>query len=61
MPIEIKAGQTVNPDFFTALDHWTVLAGNLATARTVIYGGTDSFRRSGIPILGWKGAADAFS
>lgn len=61
MPIEIKAGQTVNPDFFTALDRWTALAGNLATTRTVIYGGADSFRRSGIRILGWNGAVNAFS
>lgn len=61
MPIEIKAGQTVNPDFFTALNRWTVLAGDLSTTQTVIYGGTDSFRRSGIRIMGWNGVANAFS
>ena len=61
MPIEIKAGQTVNPDFFAALDRWAVLAGNLATTRTVIYGGTNSFLRSGIRILGWNGVANVFS
>ena len=30
LPIEIKAGTTINPDYFSGLNKWRALAGNTA-------------------------------
>jgi predicted AAA+ superfamily ATPase len=53
MPIEIKSGQTVNRDFFSGLEHWTRLAGDLAIAPTLVYGGNQEWSRKGVRVLGW--------
>lgn len=53
MPIEIKSGQTVNRDFFSGLEHWTRLAGDLAIAPTLVYGGKQEWSRKGVRVLGW--------
>ncbi len=53
MPIEIKSGQTVNRDFFSGLEHWTRLAGDLAIAPTLVYGGSQEWSRKGVRVLGW--------
>ena len=36
MAIEIKSGQTVNRDFFTGLERWQALAGDLAVSPALI-------------------------
>jgi len=54
MPIEIKSGQTVNRDFFTGLERWVRLAGELAGSPALIYGGTDSYTHRGIDIVAWN-------
>lgn len=51
-PVEIKAGQTITPAFFTALRFWQSLAGT--TAGALIYGGdTVQDRSSGIRVMPW--------
>lgn len=60
MPIEIKSGQTVNRDFFTALDRWCALAGARAALPTLVYGGTQAFERQGTRVLGWDAIAEVF-
>jgi len=53
MPIEIKSGQTLNRDFFKALERWTELAGTMTTDPTLIYAGEGQQTRRGVRVLGW--------
>jgi predicted AAA+ superfamily ATPase len=53
-PVEIKSGKTVTREFFTSLEKWTALAGDLAANPTQIYGGNESYRHKGISIIGWE-------
>lgn len=61
IPIEIKSGQTLNRDFFTGLERWLALAGELAHNPALIYGGNHRQERKGIRILGWQDAATTLS
>jgi uncharacterized protein len=56
MPIEIKSGKTVTREAFAGLEKWRALAGNLAAEPALIYGGSDSYQRSGVKVVGWKEA-----
>jgi predicted AAA+ superfamily ATPase len=56
MPVEIKAGKTVAHDFFTGLEKWTALAGDLAMTPTLVYGGTEGYSHKGIRVMGWRDA-----
>lgn len=58
MPVEIKSGQTLNRDFFVGLERWVALAGTLARAPTLIYGGDDDADRRGVRVLGWRRLGD---
>ena len=40
LPLEIKAGMTLNRDFFDQLTYWNKLSGNSAANSYVVYGGT---------------------
>ncbi|MDO9265339.1 MAG: ATP-binding protein [Desulfosalsimonadaceae bacterium] len=55
-PIEIKAGQTINRDFFTSLERWMTLAGDRAAAPSLVYGGTERHVRRGVRVFGWQEA-----
>jgi len=39
IPIEIKAGQTMRPDYFGQLTYWNQLSGNSSQNSFVVYGG----------------------
>jgi len=52
--IEVKSGQTVNRDFFTGLERWVRIAGELAGSPALIYGGTDSYTHQGVDIVAWN-------
>lgn len=54
MPIEIKSGKTLNLDFFSGLERWTLMAGDYASAPTLIYGGGQNTFRRGIRVLSWN-------
>lgn len=56
IPIEIKSGKTVNRDFFSGLQKWSVLAGSTARSPVLVYGGTDRFVQNGVQVLGWSDA-----
>lgn len=58
MPIEIKAGQTINRDFFAGLERWSALAGQRAASPALIYGGEENHERKGTRIIGWRRAAE---
>lgn len=53
MPIEIKSGKTLASDAFAGLEKWRALAGDVAFAPTLIYGGDDDYRHHGIQVCGW--------
>jgi predicted AAA+ superfamily ATPase len=54
IPIEIKAGKTINSDFFKNLLYWNNLSGE--TKGYLIYTGDATQKRSnGIEVLGWRG------
>ncbi|HAD03627.1 MAG TPA: AAA family ATPase, partial [Desulfuromonas sp.] len=53
MPIEIKSGKTIARDAFNGLDKWQALAGDAAVNPTLIYGGSDEYRRNGVQVCGW--------
>ena len=40
IPIEIKAGQTMRPDYFDQLAYWNELSGNSSQNSFVVYGGS---------------------
>jgi hypothetical protein len=53
MPVEIKSGRTVTREFFSGLEKWTTLAGEMAIDPTLIYGGEENYRQKGIRVLSW--------
>jgi uncharacterized protein len=54
IPIEIKSGQTINSDFFKGIRYWKKLTNTPNCPAALIYGGTDTGKRSGISILPWS-------
>jgi predicted AAA+ superfamily ATPase len=54
IPVEIKSGRTVNREFFSGLEKWTALAGDMAVHPTLIYGGAQEYLHKGIRVTGWQ-------
>ena len=54
IPLEIKAGQTINPDFFKGIRFWKKLATASDHPAAVVYGGDRSQIRSGIHVVPWS-------
>jgi len=54
LPVEIKAGKTVVPDFFSGLEKWMALAGNKAIDPTLVYGGEEKYIYKGFRVIGWR-------
>lgn len=55
MPVEIKSGQTVTPDYMQGLNRWQAIAGTFSEKPKLVYGGKEGYVRSGIEILSWRG------
>ncbi|MBD3376493.1 DUF4143 domain-containing protein [candidate division KSB1 bacterium] len=58
-PVEIKSGQTINPDYFKMLIKWSGLAGKRAGNAVLIYGGDQHQKRTTARILPWYDAHKA--
>lgn len=58
-PIEIKSGQTLNPNFFDGIKAWSELTGNDPSLGFLVYGGDKEPHewRSGY-VVGWRDAKD---
>lgn len=54
LPIEIKAGRTVTPDYFKGIDYFLRLAGSLTEKPCVVYGGTSNQQRTKVSVLSWN-------
>jgi predicted AAA+ superfamily ATPase len=52
--IEIKAGATVNPDYFKGLKKFAALYPSACDGGCVIYGGQENQSRSDWPVFSWK-------
>ena len=52
--IEIKAGATVNPDYFKGLKKFASQYPNACEGGSVIYGGEQHQSRSDWPVFSWK-------
>lgn len=59
IPVEIKAGHTINEDFFKGLAYFNKLRNG--SGGYVIYGGSDSQPRSAGSVLGWRACTEAIS
>ncbi|MCJ7602355.1 MAG: ATP-binding protein [Desulfobulbaceae bacterium] len=56
LPVEIKSGKTVTREAFAGLEKWRALAGDVAAEPVLIYGGSGSYRQSGVKVVGWREA-----
>ena len=50
--LEIKMGKTIMSKTFSALNYLPTLIG--ISHSSLVYGGDDSFQRSGYPVLSWR-------
>lgn len=59
--VEIKAGQTVTTDYIKAGQRSTIFATkeDLTELPWLVYGGDDSYVRSGVNVLGWRELGEA--
>jgi uncharacterized protein len=60
IPVEIKAGKTVNADFLKMLNYWSALAAEKAGPSFLIYGGNESQKRSQASVIGWHEAVKVY-
>jgi predicted AAA+ superfamily ATPase len=54
IPVEVKSGQTVVPDFFRGLESWARIAGEEGGRPWVIYGGDRRQSRTEVEVLPWR-------
>lgn len=55
IPVEIKSGQTITPDYFSGLQKWLEIAGLPASHPAwVVYAGQSIQKRSIAKVIGWK-------
>jgi hypothetical protein len=52
--IEIKSGSTFASDWTSGLKKWQLFAGDEAIQSTLVYGGTTSYERDGVRVVGWQ-------
>ncbi|MEA3469011.1 MAG: ATP-binding protein [Thermodesulfobacteriota bacterium] len=54
MPLEIKSGKTLSADSTRGLSKYMSLAGRNTISPTLIYGGSDSYKKQDIRITSWR-------
>ncbi|MBL0075140.1 MAG: ATP-binding protein [Rhodocyclaceae bacterium] len=59
--VEVKSGQTVTQDFVRAGQAAKRIAGDEALPPWLIYGGTETFERSGVRMVSWRDLPLAFA
>lgn len=58
LPIEIKSGRTINPNFFDGLKYFQNLSGAAPEDSYLVYGGETRQQRSMATVLGWQHLGD---
>lgn len=54
LPIEIKSGRTINPQFFDGLRYFQGVSGALPTESFLVYGGDEVQKRSLAQVVSWR-------
>ena len=54
VPVEVKSGKTMSPNYFDNLKYWYQLTGELDKKAYVVYGGDESFRTSFGDLVSWR-------
>jgi predicted AAA+ superfamily ATPase len=54
VPVEIKSGTTVSPDWFKGLDYFLGLGTSASRRAFLVYGGADAHQRRSNHVLGWS-------
>jgi hypothetical protein len=58
VPIEIKAGMTVNADFFKGLKDWDTITEQSIGRSYIIYAGSENFIQHRTAIFSWDTVTD---
>ncbi|MFH1422473.1 MAG: ATP-binding protein [Planctomycetota bacterium] len=53
IPIEVKSAQTIASDFFNTLSYWRSISDNEKSPAVLVYGGEQSYKRSGVVVYPW--------
>jgi predicted AAA+ superfamily ATPase len=54
LPVEIKSGQTVAPDFFQGIDDWRRISGQAEGEAWLVFGGDREQERGRLHVLPWR-------
>jgi hypothetical protein len=54
MPVEIKSGQTIAPDFLNGLKKWRELSGSPERPAMLVYGGSAAHTAHNVAIVPWQ-------
>ncbi len=54
LPVEIKSGQTVAPDFFHGIDDWRRISGQTHGEAWLVFGGDRAQERGSLHVLPWR-------
>ena len=54
VPIEVKSGTTITPDFFSGLRYWEKLSGAAGRRSLLVYGGDQEQQRSATRVIPWN-------
>jgi len=54
IPVEVKSGQTIVPDFFRNLERWAAIAEDAGGRPWLVYGGDRRQSRSTVEVVPWK-------
>lgn len=60
MPLEIKSGKTITSESTKGLNKYISLAVESTISPTLIYGGSDSYKKQGIQIRPWQESGNIF-
>ncbi len=60
IPVEIKAGKTINSDFFKGISYWDKLFPDRSNKGYIIYTGDENQTRSKAQVLSWKNIYSIF-
>ena len=58
VPVEIKSGETLNPDYFRGLKKWKKMTSDAAGPSYLVYGGGEHLVSEGISVVPWDRAAE---
>lgn len=61
VPVEIKAGKTVVPDFFKELNYWDKVTGNSLVPKFLVYGGAENQGWPQAKVLSWESSGNLIS